>query len=745
MLSVLYIIISFLLGFGIILSLKPYWASRIKSIFKDSTIVNSTFLFLPAAYLIGTLILSWITYFLAVAFRASGNPLLYANAFSFLLAAAILTAFVLSNRSQFRKWVYEIKKYGITLHFSGMEWFILLTSSVFWSLFLFRSLYMEGDMLHAGYSAFSDFGAHLPLIRSFSVGQNFPAQYPHFPDGTIRYHFMFYFMAGNLEYLGLNLPWALNLPSILSLVSFNMLLYGLGVGISKKRMVGFFTCLFFFFRNSFAFFTYSSGFHSVRDFLDALGHNLDASGNYREHIGNTTNESWGLWAQKVYVNQRHLAFAFGIMVIVILLLLPIFIKTVKTVKSLTRYTTSNKKNTPVIYFKEAFLTPDAWLPQSIPSCIIAGVLLGLLAFWNGAIVIASLSVLLLMATLSKHKLEYLVTATITFFLSTLQSRLFVGSGTGAVSFRYHPGFLAESGKLSDIASYFIELLGIFPFIILGIFLLSIAHKNRWVGYLSALLFIIPLLVFIPSIHLVWGIFIIILCLSFLLYITLKIPVKLKTSSILLIPVFSAPLFLATTLQLTPDITVNHKYIIMAVLLLNIPISELLVSFLETRKIAALSLTLCITFVSISTGLVDMITLYNLDRHSVSYNENEPLRIWTLEQTHPKDIFLTHYATHYGAPMSILLSGRMVYHGYPYFTVTAGYDTQNREANMKKIYEAENAEQLRALALSEGIRYIVVEEQNRTATEYTLNEDLFYKTFPVAFNDPEKNIVVFSVW
>jgi len=95
-------------------------------------------------------------------------------------------------------------------------------------------------------------------------------------------------------------------------------------------------------------------------------------------------------------------------------------------------------------------------------------------------------------------------------------------------------------------------------------------------------------------------------------------------------------------------------------------------------------------------------------------------------------------------MSIFLAGRMVYNGYPYFTVTAGYDITQRERNMKKIYSGVNAENVRELAISEGIRYIVVEEQNRNADEYALNEELLYQTFRVVYKDQVKKIVVFSV-
>lgn len=614
---------------------------------------------------------------------------------------------------------------------------------------MFRSFYLTGGILHAGVSAFSDFGAHLPVIRSFSAGSNFPAQYPHLPDGTMRYHFMFYFMAGNLEYLGLNLPTALNLPSILSIVSFSMLLYSLAVGITKKHAAGLFTLLFFIFRSSFAFFTFSSEFKNITDFFHAVRNNLDASGKSREHIGNTLNESWGLWAQKVYINQRHLAFAFGIIIIALFLMLPVFIETYEKIKNSVTKNTGNKHGSGKLLsflkpVKEIFFTADAWLPEHMVPCLIAGILLGLLAFWNGAAVIAAMSVLFVMAALSKHKLEFLLTAMFTLVLSVIQSKIFVGSGTGAVSIKYKPGFLTGSGNIAVISSFYTELLGILPFVLLAAFLPSIARRSKPAGFIASFAFLVLLVLLMPSIGIIWSIIIIAACASFFIYISVKYPENINISTLLLIPVFAAPVILASTLQLTPDITVNHKYIIFAVILLNIIVSDLFSTLIKSGKTTAVALALCLTLIMISTGIIDLMTLYNLDRNSVSYNQNEPLLKWVLEETEPDDIFLTHYQTHYGAPMSIFLAGRMVYNGYPYFTVTAGYDITQRERNMKKIYSGVNAENVRELAISEGIRYIVVEEQNRNADEYALNEELLYQTFRVVYKDQVKKIVVFSV-
>lgn len=745
--ALLYICLSVCVGAGIILSLKPYWKTGMEFLNRPNRPVSPIFVFLPSAYLIGTLILSWITYFLALAFKNYEKPLFYANTISFVIAVVFLTFLFLSHRERVKRLVYETKKYGISLNIKGTEWFVLISSAVFWTFFICRSLYLDGSYLRVGVSAFSDFGAHLPVIRSFSVGKNFPAQYPHFPDGTMRYHFMFYFMAGNLEFLGLTLPQALNIPSVLSLVSFSMLLYALCVFLTKKTQAGVLSCFLFAFRSSFAFFTYRNGFSSIKDFIHAVANNLNADGTYREHIGNTLHEDWGLWAQKVYINQRHLAFAYGLFIIVLFLMIPFFVETVEyAVKSLQpaeseKSGLKNNKKPFGDYIKIILFSQQAWAVRSILPCVLSGIILGLMAYWNGAVVIAGISVLFIMAALSMHKLGYLVTAIITFALSVFQTRFFTASNTGVVSVKFNPGFLAESGSLKDIAAYYIELLGVFPFILTGVFIFHCARKSRHAAVIISVISLLLLILFMPSIGIFRAFLIILLLVLFyaaLIYRSTNL--KVCRISSWLIPVFAAPVVLATTLQLTPDVTVNHKYIILAVILLNIPVSDLLTEFFKSGTTFIVSV--CLIFLLTCTGLVDMITLYNLDRNSVSYNLKDELLLWAMNETRPDDIFLTHYMTHYGAPMTIMLAGRSVYNGYPYFTITAGYDIAHREECMKKIYSAADENELRNLAISEGIDYIVIEDQNRNAAEYKLNEEIFYKTFGVAFQNG--SITIFKV-
>ena len=105
----------------------------------------------------------------------------------------------------------------------------------------------EGKLQISGLVA-SDFGPNTSLVQSFAVGKNFPSQYPHFAGVKILIHFLFWFQAGNLEFLGLDPAWSINLLSIFSMVALLILTMVLGEVLFNSRAVGRVgSALFFFF------------------------------------------------------------------------------------------------------------------------------------------------------------------------------------------------------------------------------------------------------------------------------------------------------------------------------------------------------------------------------------------------------------------------------------------------------------------------------------------------------------------
>jgi len=118
---------------------------------------------------------------------------------------------------------------------------------------MFATLNYKNGILLIGNNEWSDFGPNTAIIQSFAVGHNFPTQYPHFSGETIRYHFLFYFQAGNLTFLGFNLAWSLNVLSIITLVSLMALLMALGQALFNSRAVGRIGAALFYFHGTLSF------------------------------------------------------------------------------------------------------------------------------------------------------------------------------------------------------------------------------------------------------------------------------------------------------------------------------------------------------------------------------------------------------------------------------------------------------------------------------------------------------------
>jgi len=709
MFGMLYLVLSFIIGYHLIRAFLPclFSVGKNKSLFDKPVSLSAWMVTLPASFLVGTLVMTWVTYIAAYIFQQAEKPLVYGNTVSMGAAALWLTGIIVLNKEKAKRFVTNIKSINRTglpdlYRRNRTEIIFILMVTAVWSFLMFRSFYYTDGTMHVGISVFSDFAPHLAVIRSFSLGANFPTEYPHFAGEGIRYHFLFQFLAGNLEFLGLRIDWAFNLPSILSILSFLMLLYSFAVVLTEKKWVGIITVTLFFFRSSFAFFTFMAEMNSVKQAVSTILTN-------DLHIGKTLHEEWGLWAQKVYVNQRHFAFSLGILVLTLIALYPLF---KKMIDSLNRVkdgfqakfdiTTDDRsecseidtgevtvKGFPFIryirnWIKEFFFKKDSWATEDTKRSLVIGIILGLISFWNGAVVLAALVILFILALCSKHRLEYLIIAVITVVLSVAESGFFIGPGTAAVEPRLTIGFLARSKHITGILAYYLELLGLLPCIIAAV-LFILPKGGRW------------------------------MTLAFL-----------------------APIIMATTLQVTPDITVNHKYVIVSVIFLNIFAAYFLYRLFAARTVTAGILATLLMVILTITGIVDLITLYNLDKNSLEFRSDDPLLNWTLENTGPNEIFLTpQYSNH-----PILLAGRKIFYGWPYYPWSAGYDTAYRRQVVREIYGGHDITKVRELIKKHNISYIVIDNDNRTSGDYRLNYDLIRENFVQVYIDPARGLEIF---
>src|SRR6187401_508076 len=260
-----------------------------------------------AAILVGLVVSSWFTYLTGLAFFWTSQPLVWANLLFFVAAVALLSwpkwkgRILKSTSSEAyveRPNLYLTRPEGSSI----ADWLLIVGYVVLVSWMMFASFNTAGGKLRIANPEYSDFGPNTALIQSFAVGHNFPTEYPHFSGDRIRYHFLFYFQAGNLEFLGLSPALANNVLSILSLTSMLVLVMTLGTILFASRVVGRIGAALFFFHGSLAFIPFFIANGSLSAVLNRLSTTRDFLSSGLPYRG----EDWGVWSQVVYLNQRHL-------------------------------------------------------------------------------------------------------------------------------------------------------------------------------------------------------------------------------------------------------------------------------------------------------------------------------------------------------------------------------------------------------------------------------------------------------
>jgi hypothetical protein len=684
MAGVLFILVSFALGYSL-LNLF-YTRNKLKTFLTlkgEQVLFPLWFFELAASFIIGTSFLTFATYYTSYIAKSSSTPLLYGNTISLIIASAF-SSFIFYKYKSHKNFQRINQK---SLFSNKIELSILFFVLILFTIFFYYSFNIDGNNLKVGFSVHGDFGPHIAMIRSFSWGDNFPTQYPHFPDGTVRYHFMFQFLIGNLEYLGLPIYTAFNIMSIFAMTALVMLLYLLTYVISGSKTAGILTNIMFFFRSGFAIFYFIGDLAEKK--LPSLKSWINELMNNRTYIGKTVHEDWGLYTQNVYANQRHLAFGISSMLIMLIIFYPLFQRMITA-----RY-------------RDMFLKADSWLFEDPKRAIFTGLLIGVCSFFNGAVLISGLLILFFLAIFSKNKLEHLVTAIIGIGFFYAQVNFF----TGGVSTTNDTGVFI--GYLANIPSEVASKMNI----------LFNEDKSYFKGLIESFNAIPYIIVFYIKLL---GIFPLVLIASFYI-----VPKK----SLWLCMAFSSPLVFASTVKLTPDINVNHKYIMISIILLNIFVAILLTKIFEYKKLYVLAGSL--VFVLTITGLYDFVTYFNINKNSVSYKIDDPIVEWIKDNTPKDSIFFSHYSV-LNPP---LIAGRPIYYGWPYYAWSAGYKSDHREKQFMEICESNDAESLIKLLKENKISYIYVDKDISENKDYKLNTAIFLNTLKVVY--PENSNFIYN--
>jgi len=624
---------------------------------------------LPAWYLVGTLCVTWLVYLISYLFQNAKEPLFYGNLITALLVVIFLTVVIVvcRRRGECFDVGNKIKAFVKSDEFQPEKLLgpVLYTIAVilFTRFLMFLTFKVVDNSIYVGYSVFSDFAPHLGMIRSFSESNNFPTQYAHFAGEDIRYHFMFQFMVGNLEYLGLRLDYAFNLPSMFGMIATYLLLFVLVVRITKSRLCGYLTAVLFTFRSSFTLFRYMAEQEKgmVKQVL------LENT----EFLGYTQNENWGLWNLNVYCNQRHLAFALAMLVLAILLFFPYVEKMGEKLLAVQGEEKSFLQ-TKWEQLKTLFFTKTAFGIGDLKFSIGMGLFLGALAFWNGSALVATLAMLFFMAAVSEYRLDYLITAVLVLLLYYAQSSLFVEGSV--VSPAYYFGFLADNKTIWGVLLFIVELTGIVLF-------LAIAGA-----------------------------------------------MMVKGTKRYMLLVFLVPFVLAFTLALTGDITVNHKWIMMSLMLVSMFAAIVLTSLLQSGDWLKRVVAVLLLFTLTATGMYDYRTVKKRNENYLIFSYDDPVTNWIADNATCDDIFLTPYYS----LNNVVMGGAMLYYGWPYYAWSAGYDTYTRDTKVRKMYEASSVEKLDDMIKENNIRYIIIDFDCRTSSEYDVREDIIEKAYETVF-------------
>jgi DNA-binding beta-propeller fold protein YncE/cbb3-type cytochrome oxidase subunit 3 len=665
------------------------------------------------AVLVGLLVSSWFTYLAGLAFAHFWRPLLWGDALFFVTAIGVL------SWSRWKRKIAKTKRDETGNHTaatylprpkgsSWADWALIAGFVVVVSWMMFASFNTTGNRLQISNPEYSDFGPNTAIMQSFAVGQNFPTEYPHFSGDRIRYHFLFYFQAGNLEFLGLDPTWSLNLLSIITLVAMLMIVMALGEVLFESRAVGRVGSVLFFFFGSLSYIPFLHKQGSLHGAVQAILHLREFLPTIFPYRG----EAWGTWSQVTFLNQRHFASAIGMFLLVLVFLAiqyrAFYAKraacapSVKTpmpepggsskgtsetmpgnpasIESLP-VSTSAEPPTQVLELKQ----PRGFITQAfrstIPGFIFSGVLLGLLPLWNSAVFIAAFVVLAVLFVLCPLRVQ-MVALAILAGLIALPQMLYLSTGSGRTQMPklFHWGYTVDHPTAWNVMKY-----------------LGFSFGFKWLLIALAMLFASRL----------------------------QRRVFVAVSSLLVI---------AFCFQFTIEVLANQKFFHIWIIIAN-----LFVAFglwrLWRLSLAGITLpgkvTAILLFILIIPGgLIEFFPIHNTYWSEVAY-KNDLLIEWLMKETKPRDIFLTNRFVNH--PM--LMAGRRVFYGWPYYAWSAGYDASKRDKDYLDLLQSRDPRKVFRLLKENGINYVAFDNAVRRG-EFVKrhNEQIYSRYFQKVFED-----------
>ncbi len=721
MLAILYIFVAYILGDAICRRFFPFVSIPHR---------------IASGLFCGLLISTWATYGFAYLFAGTAYPMLAGNVLFFL--GALAAAFML-NRGEAP--AAETSIDPESTRFVRADWIVVTIFFVVAVVMAYGTFTMNDGTIRIAHHQSSDFGSTASIMQSFAVGHNFPTEYPHFAGDRIRYHFLFYFQAGNLEYLGLSPASANNVLNILSTLSLLVLVMTFGSVLFRSRLAGRIGAILFYFHGSLAYITFYFKQGSLSAVWDRIWKMQDFLSSGLPYRG----EDWGVWSQVVYLNQRHLASSIGLFLVVIVFLAirqreryeaglaaaPAESETAleqgddsdhaslavdengpdateATHQAATSDETSEEEtgsepveashadgseSSPPVEATSESSVPKGegpsreidkaeWAARLAPYAF-CGLILGLMPMWNGAVFAGAAGVLALMFVLLPFRREMLAIAVVS-GLVALPQVIFLKSGLAPAGYStFYFGYTLTEPTVGSMLYY-----------------LGFTFGFKWIFIAIALIF----------------------------------GDRLQR---LMIVSISALIVMATCFQFSEEVLANHKFFNVWVVLINVPVAFGIVQLWNllpsSGAILARILTAVMVFLIVIGGVLDLFPVRN--SFWVDYRfENDQLVDWVRNNTDPRSIWLSHRYVNHG----ILMAGRRLYYGHPYYAWGAGYPVGERDNTYRQMLEGKDINEVFRLIKENNIDYVAIDNIVRGGGDFIKNhnERLFAAYFPTVFVDEQ---------
>jgi hypothetical protein len=652
--------------------------------------------YLAASFLVGLLLSTWLTYLFGLLFASANQPLLWANIVFFLVAAVLIY--------ELRLWNAWLPRLSHSRPPGSVLWDTFFVSLFFLlaTYLMFGTLWLDHGKVRMASVVWNDFGPNLSLVQSFAMGHNFPTEYPHFIGHPIHYHFLFWFQAGNLEFLGLNMAWAVNLLSVFSLLAMLLLLLTFGEVLFNSRAVGRIGTALFFFPTTLSYvpFLGSQGsFSKAVEAVKQLSHWLSSGYPYR-------GEEWGIWSLGVYYVQRHLIVGTGILLVVLIFLLLHYrtaaVKPVGPQPSCESPSIPDEmaptemgastsglggRRDPHATERDSTAFPKRTFWSVVPSFMFSGVLLGLLPMWNSAVFIAAAVVLGLLFMLCPLRLQMLALAA-TAGVIALPQFIYLTADSVHIPLReiFHWGFTLPNPTLWDVTKY-----------------LGFTFGFKWLLMAVALIFAS----------------------------SLQRRMFIAVSG-LIVAAFSLKFGVETLL--------NHKFLNTWVTIINLFCAYAVCRIWKAWLIGKIAATALIISVTLG-GFFEWFRFHNDKFIDVPFVQNR-LSDWLQANTNPSDVFLSErFVLH-----PILLNGRRIFYGWPYFGQSVGYPVGARDKIYDRMLTEKNPTDLVHLLNDNGIKYVAIDNGLRAGyLKAKLNEAICKQYFETVFDDREDRFGALKIY